>query len=319
MIELLQLPAAALGLIASAIALGHVKAKSQSVLIHHATHSNLLAHRKWNRIVGQAVGVMSLNADMDSYRLGADGESGHIGHHSNRVASADDEESQFVIAEGFEPGMSREALWRQHWKTMFGPGFHARQAMKRLRMNFLGGSARRRVFAWSYWGAMLSLAAASGLLLPLLLSLLLGLIIVGQAASWGEQASRHLWLVNTAATGRARHAALSHDRLLGAMPPAGNGLVAWTGFAFKTMAALMGRVLVVQADLPHHPKHHSGQDMKVVTGMVSWTDSATAQSPMLWLDPHRDDKPAYATLHEATDAWFAALAKEAPLPRPRKA
>jgi hypothetical protein len=315
MFEFFFLLSALLGLIASAIALGHVKAKAQSVLIHHATHNNLLPHKGLNRAAAQLVGVMTLNADFDSYRQGADRESGHIGHHSKRFASLDDEESQFVWAEGFKPGMSRQALWRQHWKTLFGPGFHARQAVKRLRLNFLGGSARRRAVAWAYWGAVLLGAAWAGLLLPLLLTLLLGLFLVGQAASWYEQATRHLWLVSTPESGRARHAALSHGRFLGAMPPQVGGVRPWLRFAGQTLAALAGRVLVVQADLPHHPHHHRGLDLQVVTGMVSWTDSARAQSPMLWVDP-KIQEPAYTRLHDAIDAWFVALSKEQPVSMP---
>jgi len=268
----------------------------------------------WNRRLAQIVGILTFNSYLDSYKKGADAESGHVGHHSRAFASEEDEESQFVLAEGFRPGMTREALWRQHWRTLFGPGFHWCQLAKRLRTTFMGGSPRCRAAAWIWWLSVLAAASAAGVLVPLLLTLLLGLGFVGQGASWMEQASRHRWLIKTLETGVERHVALSHDRLLGAAPPPkGSGVAVWLGFAGKTLAALLGRVLVVQADLPHHPQHHRGLDLKVKTGMISWTDSAQAHSPMLWLD-RLDECATDGSLHKTIDAWFVSLSKELAIP-----
>ena len=138
MFEFIPVALAAAGLALNAIGWGHLKAKVQSVIIHHATYRNLLPdHPVWNRRLAQTVGILTFNSDFDGYRKGADGESGHVGYHSKAFASEADEESQFVLAEGFRPGMTCEALWRQHWRTLFGPGFHSCQLAKRLRTGVL--------------------------------------------------------------------------------------------------------------------------------------------------------------------------------------
>ena len=70
---------------------------------------------------------------------------------------------------------------------------------------------------------------------------------------------------------------------------------------------------MVQADLPHHPQHHRGLDLKVKTGMISWTDSAQAHSPMLWLD-RLDECATDGSLHKTINTWFVSLSKELAIP-----
>ncbi len=215
-----------------------------------------------------------------------------------------------MLDAGYRPGMSRDELWQHHWRLMSSPMWHLQSAVHRLRTNLLEGPPARRALAWGFLGLTLGVATASGVLLPVALGWLLPLFVVGQMASWTEAVSRHRWLVSTDDPKR-RHAELSHGRFLGVMPPPqGSGLRAWAGFWLHTGMALLGRALAVPGDLPHHAHHHLGLDRPVVTGMVSWVDSARAQSPMLWIAPH-SDYVSYASLSDATDAWFVGLEREA--------
>lgn len=311
--EIMQAALAAAGFAAGAIGIGHAKSKAQSVFVHHATHGDFMPDKMHNRIVGQLVGLLTLNSDLDTYRKGGDGKSGHLGHHGRRFATVEDEESQFMLRAGYRPGMTRAQLWRHHWLLMLSPLWHLKQAAGRLRSNLLGGPRWRRVAAWAFWGSALGVAGATGHLAPVVLGWLLPLFVIGQWASWTEAVSRHRWLVSTDNPKR-RHAELSHGRFLGAMPPPeGSGVLAWAGFWARTAAALVGRAQAVPADLGHHPYHHLGLDHVVVTGMVSWTDSAQAHSSQLWLMPQRE-YTAYASLYDAIDAWFTSLAEEPAAP-----
>jgi hypothetical protein len=309
MTAFLLAPLALAGMALGAIGIGHAKSKAQSVFVHHATHGDLLPNKRLNRIVGQWVGLLTLNSHLDLYRNGGDGKTGHLGHHGRRFATREDEESQFMLRAGYRPGMSRDELWRHHGRLMRSPVWHLQSAVTRLRITLLEGPIWRRAAGSALLGSALGLAGSAGQLLPVLLGWLLPLFVVGQAASWTEAVSRHRWLVSTDDPKR-RHSDLSHGRYLGAMPPPeGSGIGTWAVFWWRTVQALVGRALAVPADLAHHPMHHLGLDRPVVTGMVSWTDSAQAHSAMLWLAPQKNFA-AYATLFEATDAWFAGLSQE---------
>lgn len=311
--EILQAALAVAGLATGAIGIGHAKSKAQSVLVHHATHGDLLPGKVLNRIAGELVGLLTLNTDLGTYRKGRDGKTGHLGHHGRRFATHEDEESQFMLKAGYQPGMTREQLWQHHRQLMRSPKWHLQAAVSRLRANLLGGPIWRRVTAWGFWGSAIGLAGATGMMLPVAIGWLLPLFVLGQAASWTEAVSRHRWLA-TSENPKRRHAELSHGRYLGAMPPPrGSSVMAWLGFCKRSAAALLGRILVVPADLAHHQFHHLGLDKSVVTGMVSWTDSAQAHSPMLWLMPQHEFK-VYATLAEPTEAWFAGMALAAKAP-----
>jgi hypothetical protein len=307
--DILQAALAVAGFVVAAIGIGHAKSKAQSVFVHHATHDDFMPDKMHNRIVGQWVGLLTLNSDLDTYRKGADGKSGHLGHHGRRFATVEYEESQFMLRAGYRPGMTRAQLWRHHVLLMLSPLWHLKQAVARVRGNLLGGPRWRRVGAWVFWGSALGVAGATGSLAPVALGWLAPLFVVGQMASWSEAVSRHRWLVSTNDPKR-RHADLSQGRFLGAMPPPqGSSIRAWAGFWLRTAAALVGRALAVPADLPHHPYHHLGLDRVAVTGMVSWTDSAQEHSSQLWQMPQRE-YTAYASLFDATDAWFTSLSQE---------
>lgn len=299
---------AAGGLAGAAIGLGHVKAKGQSALGHYATHYQLLRNPQANRIVGELIGVLAMNTPFEIYRSGADGQSGHVGHHRrSRFAGPDDEETQYVLDLGFKPGMTREALWRNFYGTMFSPRFHWRQSARRVKLTFSSGPWWRVLAAWLAWGGAAVAATLSGLLPALLLGVVLPLLVVGNGASLAEQCAEHRWLVSVP-EGENREFALSHGRFFAPMPPDDHSPLAWLKFWWRVLKALLARILVVQTDLAWHISHHIGLDRKV-SGMVPWADAAQAYSPMFW-DDDQLAMQSHTSLHNAIDAWFIALAAE---------
>ena len=190
--------AAARGVVSGAIGIGHAKSKGQSVLIHHATHGDLLPHKGANRIVGQLIGVLTLNTDLDTYRKGGNGKTGHLGHHGRRFATREDEESQFMLQAGYYPGMSHRQLWvPPREAAVFAPVAPEAGPVSPADQPDGLDRAWRRAVAIGFWGSALGLAAATDMLVPMMLGWLLPLFVVGQAASWSEAVSRHRWLVTT--------------------------------------------------------------------------------------------------------------------------
>jgi hypothetical protein len=306
-----------LGWLAAVLLFAHIKVKASAVLIHHATHRQLL-HPRWmsdaarlrlNRGVAEFIGILSLSAPFDIYKKGEDNQGGHDAHHAYKsFATLRDDEARGLYALGFRPGTSRADLWRLFWRTLFSPGFHAREAARRIKANVGAGGWQRRWTAGAIWVSMTAAAAVAQVLPGFLLGCVLPLLAAGNVASFLELVSRHRWLVDTVDP-RRRHHELSHGRFQGAMPPDEGALLAWLGWVACMVMALVGRITVVPGDLAWHIAHHIGLERLETQGPPAWVDAASSYSALFWRDEALSSQ-SHATLASAIDAWFVALEQQ---------
>lgn len=295
-----------LGAIVAAIALVHVKVKVSSVLVHHATHGKGLKNPLGNRVIAEAMSILVLSTPFAEYKRV------HDKHHPiSSFASMRDEEAYYLYKLGFQPGTPHAHLWRVFWRTLWSPCFHIHMIMQRLHLNFgYNGSLWRRVITWGFWLSVVASAAYASVLPGLLVGVLLPLLVGGNIASFLELASRHRWLV-TPPAGARRQFALSHGRFLAPMPPKSKNLMIWVRWLQLVLMAVIARLTVVPTDLVWHIAHHIGLQ-PALRDQPAWTDAASAYSALFWLDQGLKVQ-AHNSILGAIDAWFIALAAEAPI------
>jgi fatty acid desaturase len=296
----------AIGLAVSTIALVHAKVKISSVLVHHATHGKLLKNRTANRLVAEAFSTLALTAPFDEYKRI------HMIHHTKGTfAGHNDEEARFLHGLGFRPGVKHELLWHLFWATLVSPRFHAKVTMGRLRDNFIQGHPVRNGAAWATWTAIIAAAACAQMLPGLFLGVVLPLVIGGNIGSFLELVSRHRWMIATPMDLR-RQFELSHGRFPVAMPPETDAEPRrWMAWTARIAAATLVRLTVVPSDLAWHISHHTGLRPKAGMDVPPWSDATLAYSDAI----HQDAELAaqsHTSILAAVDAWFSALAKEAP-------
>lgn len=301
---MLQLIFAAFCFCLACVLAGRLRVMGASVLIHHLS-SHEPTKRERARRIADWIGVATLTTHSLGYAKP------HGVHHGSLFASAADPDAALLFDLGFRPGTTYPALWRRFWWTLVSPRFHAIMTRDRLRGVFFEGPLWRRSAAVGFWGGLLSLASAVGVLNGLLLGLVLPLIFVGNLCAFLELASEHRWMVSDL-VGNERHRALSHGRHLGAMPPQGINPLNWLSWGLKMLGAVVLRLSVVPGDLPWHNAHHTSLEATQRLHKRGWANAAYEYSGHLWQQGESGNQ-AVATLSEAIDRWFIALSQELPI------
>jgi fatty acid desaturase len=289
----------------------HVKVFASSVLLHHATHGELHRDPRWNRLLGEIAGILTLSLPFADYRRI------HLGGHHRPDSFADprtDVEARFLHDEGFRAGVPARRLWRRFLLKQVSPWFHARMAFVRLQANFATGPAGRRLAAVLVWFGAGSIAAATGWLPGFVLGVLAPLLVAGNLGAFWELCSRHRWAIATASMGENRQFELSHNRL--PLPAWSEGMSAQgtLRFAGSIAARLLSRLAVVPGDLVHHLEHHLGLDRRTRDHGPLWSDTTAAYAERLRTDA-RLAAQSFTSVSAAIDAWFRALEREPVRPR----
>jgi hypothetical protein len=170
----------------------HAARKAQLVICHHAVHANMTGNKRSDRILVEVLSTLLMFQSFESYYQD------HITkHHGQKFATLKDPDMQFLLAIGFRPGMSREALWRQLYWTMVSPRFHSLFLQFRLRMNSTAAPMHRRIMAGGYAVAVVIYLILTGAWLEWVVAWVVPIFPLYHVAALLQFVSEHCWLQQT--------------------------------------------------------------------------------------------------------------------------
>jgi hypothetical protein len=245
------------------------------VIAHQALHRRFSGRSRTDAFWGEVVTVLSLFHTFGDFK-----EEHFDNHHRREVfATEADPPVQFLLDQGFRPGLSRARLWRRAWVVFLSPVFYWRGFAGRVASNLRSGTWRRVGFAlWAGWWLSLPFWLPHGLLV-LVLAFILPVILFAQLSALLDRLGEHVWLAprNPEFGRRFYTAASTSARFCGAAVPARTlpargRFVAWIRWTAATLCYhLPSRLLVIVGDLPNHDYHHR------YPSTPDWTTAAYAR------------------------------------------
>lgn len=231
----------------------------QVVYAHHASHNALARSRLVNRFLADAMTTIALIQNGDDYKKT------HVSHHKRRDFSTDrDIGARFLLANGFAPGMSKAALWRRFWVSVFSPVFHCRFLLVRLRSNFIDAPIYRRVLS-VLWVAVLALIAAEVPAWIFVAVFVVPMVPFYQISTLLNTITEHAWMAGPdGPADMEQYAERCWARFCGeACPDASASGVAsawsWVRWSARMLAIhIPARLAVLVGDTPAHDWHHLG-------------------------------------------------------------
>lgn len=222
---------------------------------HQCAHNMLCDNNAANRLAHDVITTLTLTQDYQGYR-----HDHFVMHHGVRsFGTYDDPVLDFIVRCGFEPGMSKGALWHRLAWTCVSPAFHGRYLRRRLKANFVDAPPHRAAMATVWWGGL----AVACLMEPtfataLLISYVLPLTVPYHICAFLELICEHVWVRPIGAVhGRKRIAGLSWGRFCGEAPPRNGRFFSWLGWTARHLFYhLPCRALVLTGDAPQHDFHH---------------------------------------------------------------
>lgn len=167
----------------------HAARKGQVVINHHAVHTNVTGTKQYDHVLAEVVSTLLLIQDYKSYYRD------HVQiHHGPNLATLEDPDLQFLLALGFRPGMSREALWRRLYWTVWSPRFHGLFLWARLKANYLTAPRYRRLMAGSSTAAVLAGLALTGAWIPWVIAWVVPIFPLYHVAALLQFICEHKWL-----------------------------------------------------------------------------------------------------------------------------
>ena len=272
-------------LVAVAVLIAGVVQNLKTNFIHQVTHNNLnirsfekfFSHfyalfgratspeqsrqraRQLTRFMVEWLGIIVIAPPVDEYRRS------HIGihHRADKVASLDDEDTQFVQSLGFDPGLSVALYWHKLHRVLFSPVVHVRLFLLRVSMNLKYGSWWRRIGFILWWALVLTVAGQQGLLFAVIVGYLTAIGPVFQIAQILQAITEHMHFANPGGQNDKQwHAKVSHARFVGSMAPAEElhgaaWLYAWSRFWLEVVFIhLPVRWMILPGELATHAAHH---------------------------------------------------------------
>lgn len=232
--------------------------------VHHAAHNNLLPPAqpdqpaRLNNLAGEVASLLAWIQPLSGYR------EDHGPHHW-KTGTEDDPDIRFLVeVGGLRPGQPVACYWRQFWRTLFSPMFHARFLKARLRANLVTAPWSRRLAAWVWLVLLLGIPLYGGWFLAALAGYFLPVMLFQQMAAWAGLLGLHQWVRIGEGTLSKKQvlAGLTSGRFIGEAAPS-PGLRgwakawAWTRWTVRMLTVhLAARMAVVQGDLPSHDWHH---------------------------------------------------------------
>jgi hypothetical protein len=170
----------------------HAARKAQLVICHHAVHANMTGNKRWDRALVEVLSTLLMIQNFAAYHQD------HITkHHGPKLATLEDSDMQFLVAIGFRPGISREALWKQLYWTMVSPRFHSLFLRFRLRMNSTAAPMYRRIMAGGYAVAVVSYLILTGTWMSWVVTWGVPIFPLYHVAALLQFVSEHRWLQQT--------------------------------------------------------------------------------------------------------------------------
>jgi hypothetical protein len=123
----------------------HGARKAYLVICHYAVHGNMTGNTLLDRVLVEVLSTLLTTSHFARYYQD------HLRtHHGRKFATVEDPDLQFLLALGFRPDMSRDALWRHLYWTLVSPRFHLLFLWFRLQVNFIAAPWYRRIMAVGY-------------------------------------------------------------------------------------------------------------------------------------------------------------------------
>ncbi|KYF64591.1 hypothetical protein BE11_45505 [Sorangium cellulosum] len=291
--------------------------KLQVTVLHHCVHANFSGSGRLDRWIVEVFSSALLVMNFESYR-----HDHVIIHHSRKLATLDDPDLKFLLALGFLPGVSREALWRRLAWTLVSPRFHAMFLMARLASNVTRAAPYRRLMALGLHAVIVVIVAAKGAWLTWLVAWVFPLTFLYHIAALLQFICEHRWLrvADPGQPAKVVLARLTAGRFMGepAPPPGLAGVQrawAWGRWAARMLLVhLPFRLLVMVGDLPQHDWHHRHIQAR------DWPNAAYARQRDIeaghpgWPEPYSE----VWGLLPAVDAVFVLLSSLPSLAQPSK-
>jgi hypothetical protein len=304
----------------------HGARKALLVICHYAVHGQMTGNNRLDRLLVEALSTVLIIQPFSGYYQD------HIRtHHGPAFATLADPDAQFLLALGFQPGMSRDALWRHLYWTIVSPRFHAHFLWSRLKMNYIAAPLYRRLMAGGYAVAVVTCLVLTRTWCPWLMAWVVPLFLYHVVALL-QFVSEHQWLhVHQPPPGMphrrgpmALHHAhadkhmlcrLTFGRFVGdPLPsrdlPPGQWLWAWGWWLLRLLVLhIPTRMCVLPGGLCQHDWHHRHPRGDWANACYERRRDLTAGCPG-WPEPYRE----VWGLGHAIDMVFAGLASLPPLP-----
>jgi hypothetical protein len=229
----------------------------QTSYVHHASHNNLF-HKIWlDNLVAETLSTLVWIQPLSLYGKG------HPLHHG-RLATTLDPDLQFLVELGLRPGLTMEGYWRQLFRLMISPKFHAVYLLVRLRANFVEAPPLRRMFAVIYTAGLLLVAGLTGSWVELAIAWLIPVLPLYHISGFLQMLTEHNWVrvghgvdkpkivLSKLTTARFQGEHVPDPQL-----PTLRRYAAWVRWWVRMLSVyLAARLFVVQLDLPNHDWHH---------------------------------------------------------------
>lgn len=284
----------------------------QVVIFHHCSHGTVFSNRARNRQVGRMVSAFLLFKRFDDYQRE------HMMHHSaKKLLTEEDEFADFVLGMcRLEPGLPKAELWRRVALITVSPAFHLRFLLRRIQASLFTGDRGHDWMGRAFWAGLLALAAATGLLVELLVLWVLPVTVLLQVATIYRILCEHRFpdahvialrdkqFVCEATTGVFAGRPVPEAR---AGTP--RGLAQWALWWLNMLTVqLFVRLFVLVGDAPCHDFHHRRPATRRWTNYIhARQQDAEAGSPGF-----PQGYTACWGLFEAVDSNLATLAATAP-------
>jgi len=229
--------------------------RSMQATFHYLTHGAVLKNKTRARHYARLfLTTPLLYQDWDTY------SQSHVReHHNINVLCGDkDPDQQFILQQGFYPGMPESLFWWRAFCTPFRPLYLLRQWRATGLDNLVRPRLPEIAFRLVFWGLLLSgLWAVDGLLA---FALMYGIprAVLFEHSMWLQLFTEHLWFYrrDPQRDDKAHYGRLTWGRFQGRRPPQ-SGVFAHAAWLAKALFLdIPVRLYVYPQDLPNHDAHH---------------------------------------------------------------
>lgn len=225
-------------------------------IFHHATHDNLFASKRVNRVLAFWSSILSFSSSLDSYRKE------HIqSHHTRAMCTYQDEEAAFMPL-GFPPGLPKSYYVRRLAWINLTPWTYLLYTRYRLWDWQRSEPLYRKAAVWLFAAALLVGAFRIELMTSLILAYLVPMFVVFNVTGLLGTFSEHHWGTLLDQPARLRMVLLQQSRfLLDPAPertlPLARRVRGWVCWSLRmALYHLPVRVAVLPGDSMHHDHHH---------------------------------------------------------------
>lgn len=219
---------------------------------HECAHFNFSGSRFWDKVVIELITTMVCSRNGANYRVY------HVTEHHSRsnLLTESDPHIMTLRKYGFQPGMSKSALWSHLLVTLLSPRFHAKQIKFRIIQNFIDASAVRIVASTLFLALWTTLIVFTKLtFFDFLLAYFVPTFLFFNMCFLLEILVEHPWSESVAKP----DCDLSRKCWVvfnGSALPKSQGVVSWSIWGIEMLGHFFAKILVLPGPLCAHDLHH---------------------------------------------------------------